>query len=142
MQIHVDHCSFDEYRALENQRLRATQLEESQLLHLMMRCEGEGAEALRAPVFLKSLERHLGRVSFGVFYTDIDLRPLPKGHASELIEDYWVPKVPLPLNSERVHAVARTGYFVPYRTELDDELLVLADELSLVRVGPRPTANL
>ncbi len=136
MHIHVNHCSIADYEALERDRLEAAQLEESQLLSLMMRCVGEGAEALRAPVYVQKIARYLGGVSFSVFYTDADLRPVPKGHASQLVDDYWAPNVPLPLNSSKMRAVAYTGFFVPYETDTDTELFAMTNELNLVGVRP------
>ena len=120
-----------DYEALEAERLQSDELEEQQLLHLMMRCEGRGPDAVRAPVFVHRLTHYLGRTAFQVVYTNRDLQPVKKGLASKLTGGYWKPNTPMPLKSSSMNAVSRIGYFIPYRTDVDDEFLRMTNQLSL-----------
>ncbi len=131
MQFYAELCPLADYETLEAERLQSDELEEQQLFHLIMRCEGRGPDALRAPVFVRKLAHFLGQTSLQVVYTNRDLQPVTKGLASKLADDYWKPRTPMPLKSNRINAVSRIGYFVPYHTKLDDAFWVMANEMSL-----------
>lgn len=127
--VYTEHSSFAEYEALEQDRLQATELEDGQLLHLLMRCRAIGAEALRAPVYIQKLRRSDTYTLFDVVYTNRDLQPVTRGHTSRTLDDYWVPDEPLPLHSAKVRGLVHEGFFLPYESALDDELWTLQQEL-------------
>ncbi len=139
MNFYVEYCPRADYDARERERLPAHQLEEAGLFYLMMPIpyETNAAGALRAPVQLRGLSRRLGRTTFEVLFTNTDLQPLPKGRPSRLSQNYWVPRVPLPLipssmaATSRRFAVARTGYFVPYETDIDNEFSFVTNQLTI-----------
>lgn len=124
------------YRRYEPTRLEPSRIQDHQFYHLMMRAQGQGAEAALAPVFIEKVQYYLGHLTFDVLFTNRDLQPVTKGLQSSLNpQNYWIPIRQLPLSSDRTHAVTRHGFIMPYNDVVHDAFpeLSAANDLHLVR---------